>query len=91
HSPDGDESIAGTDPLDETSFFYVSDIRPLADGGCEVVFDTVSGRTYTVYCCSQLGDAWTVLLDGISGDGSPANVVDPYNEGSSFYKVEVGN
>ncbi len=66
-SLDGDEAIAGTDPLDAASYFYVSDIRPLADGGCEVVFDTVAGRTYTVYCSSSLGGEWTLLLDGIAG------------------------
>ncbi|MBN2162630.1 MAG: S8 family serine peptidase [Pontiellaceae bacterium] len=88
-SCDGDEMIAGTDASDPGSFFYVSDIRPLAEGGCEVVFDTAVGRSYTVYGCGFIGDAWHVVVAGEIGDGSPMIIVDPDNEACGFYKVEV--
>ncbi len=91
NSPDGDEMVAGTIATDPTSYFYVSDIRPLAGGGCEVIFDSVVGRTYTVYCCTEIGSAWEVLVADEPGDGNPMVIVDPGNEGSCFYKVEVRN
>ncbi len=90
-SPDGDEMIAGTLATDPTSYFYVSDIRPRAEDGCEVVFDSVDGRTYTVYCSTQIGGPWNVLVADEAGDGQPMVIVDPNNEGSCFYKVEVRN
>ncbi len=89
NSPDGDEDIAGTVPTDPSSYFYVSDIQPLAGGGCDITFDTVIGRTYTVYCCTGLGGDWMVVLDNIIGDGNPAVIADPYSSGNCFYKVEV--
>lgn len=89
--PDGDELIAGTIATDPTSYFYVSDVRPLAGGGCEVVFDSVVGRTYTVYYCTQIGSGWEVLLADEPGDGSTMVIIDPNNEGCCFYKVEVRN
>jgi len=91
NSPDGDEMIAGTIATDPTSYFYVSDIRPRDAGGCEVVFDSVVGRYYTVYYCTEIGGAWSVLLADEPGDGAPMVIVDPYGEGSCFYKVEVRN
>ncbi|WP_168433222.1 S8 family serine peptidase [Pontiella sulfatireligans] len=91
-SPDGDEQIAGTDPLDITSYFYVTDIRPLAGGGCDVVFDTVSGRTYTVYCCASIGGGWTPLANGVvAGTNGSVAVPDADAADSGFYKVEVSN
>ena len=83
--------IAGTIATDPTSYFYVSDIRPLAGGGCEVVFDSVAGRYYTVYCCPQMGADWDVLVADEAGDGNPMVIVDPNSEPSCFYKVEVRN
>ena len=89
NSPDGDEDIAGTNPLDAGSFFYVSDITPLLAGGCEITFDTVLERTYTVYCSTDLGGTWDIVGAPIVGDDNPAIVVDSYDGGSCFYKVEV--
>ena len=91
HSPDGDEMIAGTIATDPTSYFYVSDIRTLAEGGCEVVFDTAPGRLYTVYYCTAIGGTWEVLVADESGDGSTMVIVDPNSEDSCFYKAEVRN
>ena len=89
NSPDGDEDIAGTIPTDPSSYFYVSNIQPIPSGGCDITFDTVSGRIYTIYCCSELGGSWGIVLADMAGDGNPAVVTDPYNDGSCFYKVEV--
>ncbi|VGO14954.1 Thermophilic serine proteinase [Pontiella desulfatans] len=91
NSPDGDEMIAGTDATDASSFFYVSDLRPLAGGGCAVAFDTVVGRTYTVYCCGQLGGDWIPVGLPVAGSGAEMVVEDLYSEPACFYKVEVGN
>jgi hypothetical protein len=88
-SPDGDEDVAGTDPLDPMSYFYIHDICPLAGGGCELSFDTVVGRTYTVYVCNELGGEWFVLQDNISGTGGPVTVQDGFNDNRCFYKAEV--
>jgi hypothetical protein len=88
---DGDEMIAGTMATDPTSYFYVTDVRPLAGGGCEVVFDSVIGRYYTVYCSLQLGGSWDVLVADEPGDGNPMVIVDPGSEANCFYRVEVRN
>lgn len=89
NSPDGDEEVAGTNPLDDTSYFYVSDIQPLAGGGCELVFDTAVGRTYTVYVCADLGEEWVELDRDIAGTGSPVIVQDTLNDIRGFYQIEV--
>jgi parallel beta-helix repeat protein len=91
NSPDGDEVIAGTLATDPTSYFYVSDIRPLAAGGCEVVFDSVEGRDYTVYFCTEIGGDWEELVVNEPGDGSEMVIVDPNPTDTCFYKVEVSN
>jgi subtilisin family serine protease len=90
NSPDGDEAIAGTDPLNAASYFYVSDIQPLIGGGCQVTFDSVVGRTYSLYCCSEPGGFWILVQGGITGTGLPITVQDLANEDKCFYKVEVG-
>jgi len=90
NSPDGDEDVAGTDPVDPMSYFYVSDIQPLEGGGCELVFDTVVGRVYTVYYSTGLGGEWQVLQGGIiAGTGAPVAVQDAVNDAQCFYRVEV--
>jgi len=91
HSPDGDEMIAGTIATDPASYFYVSDIRPLSGGGCEIVFETVPGRFYSVYYCPQIGGGWPLLVSDVSGNGALMSIVDSEDEGSRFYKVEVRN
>lgn len=88
---DGDEMIAGTIATDPASYFHVADIRPLNGGGCEVVFDSVAGRYYTVYCSLSLGDPWQVLIADEPGDGDEMIIVDPSNVDGCFYKVEVEN
>ncbi len=87
-SPDGDEMIAGTNPNDISSFFQVKNVRQLAMGS-GVAFDTVVGRSYTVYCCQNLGDGWSVLLEGIEGTGAEVVVPDQNNLPGCFYQVEV--
>ncbi len=84
-----EEFVAGTSPVDASSFFHITDIRPLQGGGCEVVFDTAVGCTYSVYCCSQIGGGWTLLVAEIAGDGAPVAVQDTVNDGACFYKAEV--
>ena len=91
NSPDGDELVAGTDAVDPASYFYVSDVRPTAGGGCKVAFDTVVGRTYTVYCSSQLGGGWIPVGLGVAGTGAEVEVEDSVSEAACFYKVEVSN
>ncbi len=90
-SPDGDEVIAGTSATDPTSYFYVSDIQPSAEGGCDIVFDSVAGRYYTVYYCTEIGGTWQQLIVDEPGDGNPMVIVDPNSDGCRFYKVEVRN
>lgn len=89
NSPDGDEVIAGTNPLDPNSYFYIFNVAPLAGGGCQISFDTAFGRTYTVYTCTQLGGTWQLLRTGIPGIGEPVTVQDATGDTCGFYKVEV--
>ena len=90
HFLDGAEDVAGTDPVDPRSYFYVSDIHPLeGDDGCELTFDTVAGRIYTVRYSTGLGEEWQVLRAGIPGTGAPVSVQDTVNDAQCFYRVEV--
>ena len=83
------EYLAGTDPTNSASYFCISDVQPLAEGGCEVMFDSVSDRYYTVYWSEQLDGTWNVLLANEPGDGELMVIVDPASTDHCFYKVEV--
>jgi subtilisin family serine protease len=97
-SNDSDELIAGTDPQDGTKYLQVEGIRQVVvvgtDGdvaeltGCEIPFQSVVGRTYTIEYCTNLVD-WAVLIDGIEGTGAEISVRDAENNAGCFYRLKV--
>ncbi|WP_372807996.1 S8 family serine peptidase [Pontiella sp.] len=90
-SSDSDELIAGTDPQDGTKYLQVAGIRQVdvaEVAGCEIPFQSVAGRTYTLERCTNLLD-WAVLIDGIEGAGSEITVRDAENNAGCFYRLKV--
>lgn len=78
--PDGREVMAGTDPLDRTSYFRILSIEP---GGEDVYALTFAGSTERLYSVEWSSDLleWSSLCE----------VSDPRAEGSGVVTVTVSN
>lgn len=85
---DGDENVAGVDPTNPASLFQIEDFEILADTNTIVIsWDSVSGRTYTVSCTTNLLGDWTNVFT-IAGDGTPYAVTNDSDLGR-FYRLSV--
>jgi endonuclease/exonuclease/phosphatase family metal-dependent hydrolase len=87
-SPDADERVFGTDPLDSASRFTVSITQPSAIT-VRLMFPTLTGRNYETESSLNLSH-WDVLGTYV-GTGSPA-VVDfpiPSSDPARFYRIRV--
>jgi len=85
---DGDEVLAGTDPLDEASSFTVVDVS--RDGeGASIQWTSIPGREYAVYESGDLVN-WS-LLDVVIADGYITTLLDLDSVFSlvRFYRIEV--
>ncbi|MCF7849561.1 MAG: hypothetical protein K9M45_11985, partial [Kiritimatiellales bacterium] len=89
-SPDGDEAVAATNPLDPASYFCICDMQVMQGGaGCEMTFKTALGREYTVYYRNGFTSAWQVL-DTMEGTGSFVTLQDAgAGDNHRLYKAEV--
>jgi hypothetical protein len=82
--------LAGLNPLDTNSTFdvqYASSQNPP-----QIVFNTVVGRTYSIYWATSLNGPWTILRDDIAGTGGNITYTDLRNlsnAGAMFYRVAV--
>lgn len=85
-----DEFIAGTDPRDAMSALKIKEIT-CGQNGCEIVFDSISGRVYRVEYRDHFSINWT-LLEEKTGTGSPIPVNDAAapEEPERFYRLTVG-
>jgi hypothetical protein len=87
---DGDEVIAGTDPLDAESVLSL-DITsgPAADVN-RLSFETVVGRTYEIYSRSNLlQGAWTPAAINIIGTDALQTILDTNNLPRTYYRLGV--
>lgn len=86
--PDAPEVLAGTNPLDKTSWFDILDIRRASDA-VSLSWTTVPGREYAVHASEDF-TTWkhvhTLIADGNTASFTDSEVVPA---GSRFYKVEV--
>lgn len=84
-----DEFIAGTLPRDGTSVFRIKSIVSDANG-CEVSFDSLTGRVYRVESRDNFTDTWT-LVEQKTGNGSQLTVNDPSAGGviGRYYRLTV--
>lgn len=85
-----DEFLAGTNPRSATSLLKIKAIIR-AQSGCQIVFDSLSGRQYRVEYKNDLAQNWT-LLEATSGTGSAIIVNDPgaVAEPKRFYRLTTG-
>ncbi len=83
--------IAGLNPTNTNSFFFVYPIVPPQVGAPVITFPTAQGRVYRVDTAITPG-AWMTLLDNIMGTGSNVSITDKRNlsgVGSIYYRVVV--
>jgi hypothetical protein len=81
------EVAAGTNPLDNSSYFRITSITPQVGVGITVTWDPVVGKTYTVQAATNLATGnWTTLASGLtSGSYTDTNPV----TGPKFYRVKT--
>jgi len=85
---DGDEVLAGTDPLDPESRFEILHLRTREEG-LEIECSAVAGRTYRVVVSDDLVE-WTPLEKLITPDDDSVRFLDrPDSTRIRFYRVEV--
>jgi hypothetical protein len=89
---DGDEVIAGTDPLSDTSYLYLG-LSDITDDAISFYWPSVAGRTYRVqYNTNLVEGLWTTAVT--SGPTTPTNTTALSvwtNAPSYFYRVTVEN
>ena len=87
-SSNGDEDLAGTDPLDAMSRFEIAAVE-LDDGAANVRFASVVGRSYRLECSGDLA-GWEPVGVAVAGSGEELILSDPDgSEVRKFYRVIV--
>ena len=82
------EYIAGTNPNDANSVLRVTDIN-LATGQVNLTWNSVAGKTYTIYSADQIGGPYTpVLTMPSAGDGQTSTNLTG-SASNQFYRVGV--
>lgn len=80
------ESLAGTDPFDPTSFFTTQiDLT----SGTRIQIPSQPGKTYQLYSSTTLGDPWTPVGIATLALGSTLELPAPAAGTTAFYRVEV--
>jgi hypothetical protein len=83
----GNEYIAGTDPQNGADYLYITgQVDPL---GYRLSVDSKLNRVYAFEYATNLLSGWSVLTNGISGDGNVIEVFDESGAEGQFYRVEV--
>ncbi len=87
------ESIAGTDPNDDLSQFFVWDIAYRRGADAQLEVDGVADRTYTVWCRTnglQKAGAWFQAASKACTSTGVLRISVPVTDtGSSYYRVSV--
>jgi len=87
---DGDEIIAGTNPLDPASIFAITDVSTVSSN-VVIQWSSASNRTYAIWGSSNLlADAWSLIEGGIPAT-PPDNVyvVALADAAIEFFKIAV--
>jgi len=85
---DGDEIVAGTSPSDSNEYFRISGVASVAGPGVAVYWDSVTGRTYTVYRNADLAADWSNIHE-TAGSGLTKSYTNPAAPGPRFYRLGV--
>lgn len=93
---DGDEALAGTDPLSAASFFKLQ--APVIVAGVSTTFNlqTIASRKYTIQYSADLAGPWQAVHVHLSGAAAtPLQFIDNdpvrIGQGKGFYRAFVGN
>jgi hypothetical protein len=87
---DGDEVIAGTDPLDAESVLSLDITSGPAADVIRLSFETVVGRTYEIYSRSNLlQGAWAPAATNIIGTDALQAILDTNNMPRTYYRLGV--
>ena len=85
---DGDESIAGTDPLDATSAFLVTPSRA-ANGDLVLTWPSKEGNTYAIRKATAPDGPWNTIRSNLSATPSSPSTSETIsidgNETAAFY------
>lgn len=84
------EFIAGTDPNSRESRLKIKRVTKSGDS-IDVSWDSVSGKTYTLWASSSLQDgSWSEVQSGILGVDEVETMIELTSEdGAMFYRIEV--
>jgi len=88
-----DEYLAGTDPCDPSSCFRLSAVSPPSGNGVTLIWNSVSGKTYSIDRAMSLNEGWIMpsLTSGVPADVSGTNqFTDPApSTNTAFYRVRT--
>ena len=88
-----DEYLAGTDPCNPSSCFKLSAVTPLSSNGVTLIWNSVSGKTYSIDRAMSLNEGWIMpsLTSGVPADVSGTNqFTDPApSTNTAFYRVRT--
>ena len=89
-SADWEESIAGTSATNAQDFLSIDEIVTATNGQQVVIYwDTIPGRVYSVYSCSDLLDAWTNRIHEVFGDGTRKSYAVPLVDEKQYFRIRV--
>jgi len=85
---DGEEDVAGTDPLDPTSVLWLG--AGVQEGGGQLVWPSVAGRIYSVYESIQCSGAYTPVATELPAT-PPTNSwrLSERPEAQRYFRIEV--
>ena len=93
---DGDEALAGTNPLSAASFFRL--MAPVVQPGVSTIFDlpTIASRKYTIQYNDDLAGPWADVHVHLSGSAAaPVRFIDTepvrVSRRQGYYRAFVGN
>ena len=82
---DGNELIAGTDPLAKTDVLRITGVHDNA-----AFFNSSPGRQYTLLCCTNLLDGvWFPVSEPHMGSGGPESIGAAQGLQQGYYKLQV--
>jgi hypothetical protein len=85
------EFWAGTDPLNSTSRFEISNVTLLSNNVSKITWQSVTGKSYAVMYSTNLAD-WITLTNSFLATNSTASFTDstpPARDAQRFYRVSV--
>jgi hypothetical protein len=88
-SSDGAETIAGTNPIDPSDYFRILSVGPSdIPDGIEIIWASVTGKTYIVESSLDLVGNWS-LHDSVTAGGSTSRATDQTSGKRKFYRIRV--